>query len=601
MELQSKPRDLQARGRNRGPRRRQGAANPQQQAGTASAHEFVSEPSTASNATRSFGGASQETIDRQAKSSVAQSSTAIPVPMDTPKFSELADDNLIRPVLLQTISEDLKYEHMTPVQAATIRPLLKDHADILAQAKTGTGKTIAFLLPAIQNLINRKIKPGTKVSLLVISPTRELAIQIAEEAGTLLKRLPQYKVCIAIGGTNKDMEERRILRGCDILIGTPGRLYDHLGGSSTIVERLQSLDTLVLDEADRLLDMGFLDQLKKIIGCLPDKEVTNRQSMLFSATIADHVKKVAHLALSKDYKFISTIVEGEISTHERVPQRLIVVPTFSDMAAGLLGALRQEQKHVGSATFKTIIFAPTAALVDFYTDILQKIPGMPPVEALHSRMTQNKRTKITQEFRTSQSAILVATDVIARGMDFPSVTNVFQVGIPSDKESYIHRLGRTARAGADGRGTFIVTAHETFFPRWKLKDIAFEEAPADLSAARDVARITGSMDSGARTYQGWLGYYKGFLKPLGWDNARLVQEANKFALGGLGVAEVPTLPKSTVGKMGLKGVKGLVVGPDAPKHPRGGVGGGGMGGPGSAAKRPLLSIMRVTKSISRFL
>ncbi|CAJ2509640.1 Uu.00g146660.m01.CDS01 [Anthostomella pinea] len=495
----------------------------------------------------------------------------IAVPTDTPKFVDLGKDNVIHPVLLQTLTQDMKFNHMTPVQAATLHPLLTQHADVLAQAKTGTGKTIAFLLPAIQNLINRQQTPAANVSLLVISPTRELAMQIADEATALLQRMPRYKVCIAIGGTNKDSEERRILKGCDILIGTPGRLYDHLGSpSSPVAGKLQYLNTLVLDEADRLLDMGFLDSLKKIIRCLPDKNVRPRQGMLFSATVPDHVQKVAHLALSQNYKFISTIPEGEMNTHERVAQQLVVVPNFSDMAAALLGALRQERARAGADTSKVIVFAPTAGLVDFYTDILQQSPGMPKILSLHARMTQSKRSKITEEFRQARSGVLIATDVIARGMDFPLVTNVFQVGLPSDKESYVHRLGRTARAGAEGRGTFIITSHETFFSKWTLKDVTFHETPADLSAQPDVLRIAQTMDTHAKVYQGWLGFYTGRIKPMGWDNVRLVQEANKFALDGLGAPEVPTLPKSTIGKMGLKGVRGLVVGPDPPKQGRGG-------------------------------
>lgn len=528
--------------------------------------------------------------------SVHKAALTIAVPTDTPLFSDLGAENLVNPVLLQTISEDLKFSHMTPVQAATIRPLLKDSSDVLAQAKTGTGKTVAFLLPAIQKMINRNAnRRGNSVSLLVISPTRELAMQIAEEARALLQRLKQYKVCIAIGGTNKTSEERRILQGCDILIGTPGRLYDHLGGEDKrIAGMLQNLDTLVLDEADRLLDMGFLDSLKKIIACLPDKAATGRQGMLFSATVPEYVSKVAQIALSKNYKYISTIAEGELNTHERVPQHLVVVPTFSDMAAGLLGAIRQELALAGPDAFKVIVFAPAARLVDFYTEVLQKVPGLPMVAAIHSRMTQSKRSKITDDFRQAQSCILVATDVIARGMDFPSVTNVFQVGIPSDKESYVHRLGRTGRAGAEGRGTFIVTSHESFFPKYTLKNITFEESAADLGARDDVLRIAQSMDADthARVYQGWLGFYKSHLKALHWDNARLVQEANSFALQGLGAPEVPTLEKSTVGKMGLKGVKGLVIGPGASKHGRGGGGGGHDGGGGGGGYSQALKRRR---------
>ncbi|KAL7619388.1 hypothetical protein AAE478_009927 [Parahypoxylon ruwenzoriense] len=490
-------------------------------------------------------------------------SQATSMPTETPRFADLEKEKLLHPVLLRTLTEDMKFNHMTPVQAATLRPLLKDRSDMLAQAKTGTGKTIAFLVPAIQNLINQKASPGRNISLLVISPTRELAMQIAVEARTLLQNLPKYKVCIAIGGTNKTKEENLILKGCDILIGTPGRLYDHLGEEGKIAGKLQSLSTLVLDEADRLLDMGFLDTLKNIISFLPDKEASKRQGVLFSATVPGHVEKVSRLVLSKDYKAISTIAEGEVNIHQRVPQNLVVVPTFSDTAAALLGALRQEIALCGPNAFKAIVFIPAARLVDFYAKVLGRSAGLPPVISIHSRMAQTRRTKITEEFRQAQSSILVATDVIARGMDFPSVTNVFQVGIPADKESYIHRLGRTARAGAEGRGTLIITSHETFFPKKKLSDIAFEKTAADLSAQKEVLRIAETFEHAehGHIYLGWLGFYNQYRKPMGWDTTRLVKEANEFVLKGLGASEIPALLKATVGKMGLKGVQGLVIGP----------------------------------------
>lgn len=521
-------------------------------------------------------------------SDIAQPELTISVPLDTPKFIDLAKENLIDPVLLKTITEDMKFDHMTPVQAATIHLLLKERSDMLAQAKTGTGKTLAFLLPAIQTLINKNRRAGMAISALIISPTRELAMQIANEATTLLQRRPEFRVCIAIGGTNKNAEASRISKGCDLLIGTPGRLLDHIqpdeGDYSLVRERLQHLDTLVLDEADRMLDIGFLPDLKKIISYLPDKESSRRQGMLFSATIADHVQKVAHFALSKDYKFISTIPEGEAGTHERVPQQLVIVPNFSDMASALLGNIRQEVGRSGPETFKAIVFAPTAALVDFYAEVLEKIPNLPSIVALHSRMSQTKRTRTTDEFRNAKNGILLATDVIARGMDFPSVTNVIQVGIPTDRESYIHRLGRTARAGAAGRGTFIVTEHEKYFPDHKLKDVNFERIPEDLSTRDQVLQIAENLgaDVQAKAYQSWLGYYKGPLKQLQWTTDQLVREANKFALEGLGAPEVPTLQRTTVGKMGLKGVKGLNIGPDAARAGRGGGGGGrGRGKAGS--------------------
>ncbi|KAH8885300.1 ATP-dependent RNA helicase MSS116 precursor [Thozetella sp. PMI_491] len=496
------------------------------------------------------------------------------VSSDNPRFADLARENKIDPALLQTVVEDMQFDHTTLVQAATIPDLLSGN-DILAQAKTGTGKTVAFLLPAIQRLISKNKTPGQDVSVLVISPTRELALQIAQEGRRLLQRLPKYTVRVAIGGTDENREEKQIINACDILIATPGRLLHHLtnnGEDSLLLSKVQSLEVLVLDEADRLLDMGFLPDIQKIIRLLPDKAVTNRQGMMFSATVGEHVEKAAHLALSKNYKFVSTIPEGGIKTHERVPQHLIVVPSFSDMAAGLVGALRRESERIGPDKFKAIVFAPTAAQVDFYVEIVRHFTDLPPPLALHARMTQNKRTKAMEEFRLAAGGILIATDVIARGIDVKDVTNVFQAGIPPDKESYIHRLGRTARAGAEGSGTFIITASEMYFPQYVLKEIPFVEQPADLSARELVASAASQLDPDMqqKAYQAWLGFYKSALKPLRWDVDRLVREANGYALDGLGAPEVPLLYKSTVSKMGLKGVKGLKVGPDPAAATRGG-------------------------------
>ncbi|TFL04122.1 P-loop containing nucleoside triphosphate hydrolase protein [Pterulicium gracile] len=464
----------------------------------------------------------------------------------------------IHPTLLQTIAEDMKFEYMTPVQSETL-PLLFSGRDVLAQAKTGTGKTVAFLLPVIQELV-QNTNPRRPTRLLVISPTRELAQQIAAEAKQLLQRFPQYKVCTAIGGTNMRSESTAIMKGCDILVATPGRLHDHLTQEDGVVrEMMQSLQALVLDECDRLLDMGFLNDLKKIIALLPDRTKTPRQGMLFSATIAPHVQKFASLILANGYQFVSTIPVGEAQTHERVPQHVTIVPEFSDLAAGAVGAIRQELTRVGKANFKAILFAPTAAQVDFYAGVLESFKDLPPISTLHSRMTQSKRTRVTDTYRNAANGILCATDVVARGIDFPAVSNVFQVGLPMDRESYIHRLGRTARAGADGHGTLVLASHEAFFPRNALKDLKLEEKPADLSARAEVAAFTRQMGPEMQTkvYQAWLGYYKNAKMKMSVNE--LVQQANTFAMQGLGATGVPALAKKTIGQMGLKGVPGLNV------------------------------------------
>ncbi|KAI1014398.1 hypothetical protein LB504_012165 [Fusarium proliferatum] len=500
------------------------------------------------------------------------------------RFDSLLENNKVNPLIVRTITNDMKFEFMTPVQAATMDELLPpNRSDCLVQARTGTGKTMAFLIPALQTMINQNRAAGDGISLLVISPTRELALQISAEAKKVLQGLPKYRVQVAIGGTNKDREERAILAGCEILIATPGRLLDHMSNED-IVYSMRKLNTLVLDEADRLLDMGFMKDLRDIVGRLPDKTKSDRQGMLFSATIAPHVEQVAGLVLSPGYKFISTIPAGEANTHERVPQFLVQVPTFADVAPAMVGCIREEATR-GQA-FKAILFAPTAAIADFYGRLLEDLPGLPPVSILHSRMSQNKRTKITNDYRTARSAILVATDVVARGMDFPGVTTVIQVGMPADKQSYIHRLGRTARADAEGRGILIVCDAEGFFPKYSLKEINLIARDADLSPSQDVIEVAEKMedDEKSRVYQAWLGYYNSHMKALRWDKEELVRQANVYAREGLGSPDVPTIQKSTAGKMGLRGVRGLNTVADRPRQKHGAPGGHGDNGRGKRGR-----------------
>ena len=477
---------------------------------------------------------------------------------DTPRFADLGKQQIVDPILLETITQDLKFDHMMPVQAATLHELLQNKIDCLAQARTGTGKTIAFLLPAIQNMINSRRGNRAGISTLILTPTRELAIQIQKEAEALLQRLSQFKVAIAIGGTNKNTEYRNIANGCDILVATPGRLIDHMSDSA-FLQQFRAVQTLVLDEADRMLDMGFLPSIKQIVNNLPQKAAVPRQSMLFSATFDRQIQDVSRQFLNNDYKFISTIPKGEANTHERVPQFLVEVPEMSDLAPALLATIRAEQAENPSAAFKAIVFAPTAALADFYGHILDNTNGMPKVSVLHSRKSQSTRTRLTEDFKQASNAIVVATDVIARGMDFPRVTHIIQVGMPSDKESYIHRIGRTARAEADGRGVLILTRHEKWF-LYQMKDIQFQALPTPISYNRaDVQAQIRTLDNPGKVYQAWLGYYKTSTKPMNWTTTELVEQANTFARDGLGCPEVPGILRKTVGMMGLKGVPGLNI------------------------------------------
>ena len=456
-----------------------------------------------------------------------------------------------------------------PIQAATIRDLLQHRIDCLGQAKTGTGKTLAFLVPAIQTLLSSRRPRASPISTLVIAPTRELVLQIAQEARSLTQRLPQCRVGVAIGGTNKNTEAARLRGGCEILVATPGRLLDHMQ-EEYLTSQFNALQTLVLDEADRMLDIGFLPDLKKIISHLPSKSITPRQSMLFSATITDDIRKVATLALNRDYKFTSTIDPEETNTHERVPQELIITPSISLLAPAMIAVAKRESYE--AKPFKAIIFAPTAAQADLYGILLDQVAGLPPTSIMHSRKSQSVRTRTSDAFRKATSAICVATDVIARGMDFPGVTHVLQVGLPSDREAYIHRIGRTGRAGAEGRGILILSAAEKFFPRI-VRGVQFQEYPTLAYNVSDIEPIMPDLETRRKAYSALLGFYKSHLKALQWSTTELVQQANAFALEGMQCPEVPGLQKKTIGMMNLRGVPGLVVQPNEPganKPQRGG-------------------------------
>jgi ATP-dependent RNA helicase MSS116 len=505
---------------------------------------------------------------------VASQAALAPVPVDTPKFEEL--NGRINSTILSTVTEDMGFERMTPIQAGTIDPLLLGK-DVLGQAKTGTGKTIAFLIPAIETMLRSQ---NNMISILAISPTRELVLQIAAEAEKLLRRFPNINVATAIGGTNKDTEARKIFRGCQVLVATPGRLLDHLQ-EEEMQHQLSRLNTLVLDEADRMLDMGFLPDIKRIIAYLPLKGKVPRQSMLFSATVPDSIVSIARTILNPEYHHISTIPQGESNMHQRVPQYLITVEEMNDLAPALLSIVASEIEANKNNDFKAIIFAPTAVQADYYSHVLtsfiRRFSRQIKISAMHSRMSQSKRTSMTNEFKATKNAILVATDVIARGMDFPLVTHVIQIGLPMNREAYVHRLGRTARAEADGHGILILSQAEKAFIR-ELSDIDFKEYPYAVSTTSDdMSQYIDDLDEEERRkiYQGWLGYYKAMSKYTKWNNAALVAEANKFALGGLGCPEVPGLEKMIVGKMGLNGTRGLTVIPNRPRNQSGRKPGGG--------------------------
>ncbi|KAG9318189.1 P-loop containing nucleoside triphosphate hydrolase protein [Chiua virens] len=449
---------------------------------------------------------------------------------------------------------------MSDVQEATLELGLSG-ADLLVQAKTGTGKTMAFLLPAIEQLAKKPVPRVGTVSILVLSPTRELAMQIQNEANTLVKNHP-FRVQALIGGTSIGMQKQKLAnQRCDILVATPGRLLDLLG-STRLAEKLRSIQTIVLDEADRLLDVGFKDTLNSIFEFLPDRDQNPRQCMLYSATLSRDVKEITALYLTPDHKFVSTLAQDEVNTHEHVPQTCLTVPIDGTIKA-TVAVLRDDITQHGNHS-KAMVFCTTAWGTSATAKLLEDAGGgtLPRVFEIHSRMTQNRRLAVAQNFKRAKSGILVTSDVTARGMDFPGVTLVVQVGLPSSGEQYIHRLGRTARAGRSGRGVIILTPAESGFLRTpNMRALPIQPHPELQLPSLPRPELDRTLQ--IQAYSAWLGFNAQYTRQMFKSKQQYVNEANKYARDVLGWAdefEAPPLSPQTARNLGIYGLDGVNAG-----------------------------------------
>jgi ATP-dependent RNA helicase MSS116 len=476
-------------------------------------------------------------------------------------YSDMA--GTLDPALLNGLDK-MGFQFMSPVQQKVLTELPSITSDCIVQAKTGTGKTVGFLLPAIQNILAGNAPPRGKVGILIVCPTRELALQIAKEAVQVTACLPRkMETHTAFGGTSRASNLKAFMNGNPtILVATPGRLDDILG-EEEVRERFTHVKTVVLDEADQMLDAGFAPAVKKILRRIPPKS-DGWQGMCFSATMNKEVMDVAKCVLFPGYTTLSTVDPNEVPTHERVPQFFITVPSVTQTFAALLALIEEEYKK-NPTDFKAIVFGTTANGVGLFFDLYKNALPQFKLFELHSRMSQPARTKTTQQFKDATSGILVASDVVGRGMDFPNVGLVVQVGLPSSTEQYVHRVGRTARAGKDGRAVIILTAQESFFPRIN-KTLPLNAYPIDVVSnlpkhqqTVDRAFTNVEEEAKAKAYQAYLGYNKTFLKKLNMTPGDLVRLANEYARA-MGCPEPPLIEKSTIGKMGLKGVPGLRIG-----------------------------------------
>ncbi len=366
---------------------------------------------------------------------------------------------------IQQAVEDMGFEEASPIQSLAI-PQILAHKDVTGQAQTGTGKTAAFGIPLLENIDSN----DKNLQAIILCPTRELAIQVAEELKKLSKYMPKIDVLPVYGGQPIDRQIKALQTGVQVIIGTPGRVMDHIDRGTL---RLHTIKTVILDEADEMLDMGFRQDIVYILEDIPE----NRQFLLFSATLPEEI-----MQLAKRYQNnpeIVKITKHELTTPD-VEQKYFEVK--EDMKLELLSRLLDLNNFDLS-----LVFCNTKRKVDKLVSHLQ-IRGY-LADGLHGDLTQNQRDRVMGKFKNGNLEILVATDVAARGIDVGGVEAVFNFDIPNDNEYYVHRIGRTGRAGKTGKAFSFVSGREIY----QLRDIQryaktkIDQAP--IPSISDVAEV----------------------------------------------------------------------------------------------------------------
>jgi ATP-dependent RNA helicase RhlB len=339
----------------------------------------------------------------------------------------------LHPALMQGII-DAGFSHCTPIQAQTL-PLALQGRDVAGQAQTGTGKTAAFLVALFQSLLSHPgsaQRAATSVRALIVAPTRELAVQIHKDAMQLGSHTG-LKLAVVFGGTDYDKQRRSLAAGVDVLIGTPGRIIDYF---KQRVFDLRHAQVVVLDEADRMFDLGFIADVRFILRRLPRPE--QRQSMLFSATLSHRVLELAYEHMNNPEL---VRIEPDKVTIDRVRQ-VIYFPSMEEKIPLLIGLLRETEAH------RTMVFVNTRRMAE-RLEMALRAHGF-KAQALSGDVPQKKRLQFLRQFHEGELAVLIATDVASRGLHIPDVSHVINYDLPQDAPDYVHRIGRTARAGAEG-------------------------------------------------------------------------------------------------------------------------------------------------------
>ncbi|KAG8180842.1 hypothetical protein JTE90_005928 [Oedothorax gibbosus] len=365
-------------------------------------------------------------------------------------FSETPFSSLEEQVSKHTLKalQDMGFKLMTDIQAQTI-PHLLEGKDVVASAKTGSGKTLAFLIPAIELLSKLKFSPRNGTGVVVISPTRELSMQTYEVTKKLLAQ-HSFSHGLVMGGTSRQQEAEKLATGVNVLIATPGRLLDHLQNTTKFMHK--NLQCLIIDEADRILDIGFEEEMKAIIRILPK----TRQTMLFSATLSKKTEDLVRVAIRREPMFIGLEEKADEATVEGLKQGYVVCS--SEKRFLILHRFLKTKRN----KCKVMVFFSSCRSVQFHNDLLNYVNIK--VMCIHGQQKQTKRARNFRMFCKAPTGILLCTDVAARGLDIPQVDWILQYDPPDDPKEYIHRVGRTARGESrTGQALMILRPEETSF------------------------------------------------------------------------------------------------------------------------------------------
>ena len=477
----------------------------------------------------------------------------------------------IREELVRALA-DAGVKELTPIQSECLPHCLAG-SDVLAKAKTGTGKTFAFLLPTFERLARsnsrRPLPSGVDpVRALVLSSARELGTQIVTQAEKLAASLPQYNVETIMGASSVTPQRERLDPSIaerfsaqyggvvDVMVATPGRLIEHLHSTSSFAARLAGVEVLILDECDMLLDGGFQRDIEEIISALP----AGRQTLCFSATVPEKMLAVLGLALRPDHVVVDCVGEVTADAHSQIVQRVLVHPLERSLVA--LYALIREEMASHPDTYKVMAFLPTARQVQFSTLCLVEM-GVAVLE-IHSRRTATERSYASDTFRKHTKQVLLSSDVSARGVDYPDVTLVLQVGSPATRDVYVQRIGRTGRAGASGAAILLLCEYEKSFLS-TLKGLPIEHMASDnlgsVEEMRAVRAAAARVDDevATQTYRAWIVAMNGQRKALKWSKPDIVTNANLYAREVLGRTTIPTLPRKAAVECALVGLAGLNI------------------------------------------